>query len=372
MSKTIKIEEIYEQNLNFIIGSGASVGIAPTLKINAVNLLGETLTIETLATLFDKENKPELLFLTFAHYYYNCVRPIANLGKNEYSDTEKNTLGNYVDFIDTIIKILNRKENFKKRCNIFTTNYDSAFEIAAEKMLSHGGRHFSLNDGSSGFKNKYLNSKNFNTFSYQTGIFDGHISDIPQINLIHLHGSIYWSKDDEKIKVDYTQDITSSFNDESLSAITSDFTGMLMDESEVSETEILEATFDVQNPDVFWESYNNLPIINPTKNKFHQTVFDEHYYQMLRLMSYELEKPDSVFISFGFSFADEHIRNLVIRSLSNPRLKLFVCCFNNEEREVMNGFFQGFNNVELISLDEDLDFTRFNEDVFTLKQGNEI
>ncbi|MBJ6874306.1 hypothetical protein JG625_18730, partial [Vibrio cholerae] len=34
----------------------------------------------------------------------------------------------------------------------------------------------------------------------------------------------------------------------------------------------------------FWETYNKLPIVNPTKWKFHETVFDEHYYQMLRLM----------------------------------------------------------------------------------------
>ena len=116
----------------------------------------------------------------------------------------------------------------------------------------------------------------------------------------------------------------------------------------------------------FWAKYELMPIVNPTKWKFHETVYEEHYYQMLRLLSYELEKPNAVLISFGFSFADEHILNLVMRSLSNPRLHVFVCCFNGAEHASMEQKFKGHRNVKCLVLDDGvMNFTAFNEKVLT-------
>ena len=105
--------------------------------------------------------------------------------------------------------------------------------------------------------------------------------------------------------------------------------------------------------------------MNPTKWKFHETVFEEHYYQSLRALSYELEKPNSVFIVFGFSFADEHILSLIKRSLSNPTLKIFICCFSDEQEKNLEEKFKIFENVELIRTEGDLDFTKFNTEVFS-------
>ena len=120
--------------------------------------------------------------------------------------------------------------------------------------------------------------------------------------------------------------------------------------------------------ELFWTKYKELPIVNPHKWKFHETVFEEQYYQMLRLLSYELEKPDTVFITFGFSFADEHILNLVKRSLSNPTLQLFVCCFDQAEHEKMEEYFTRNRNVQLIVIEKNLDFSAFNRDVFTFEK----
>lgn len=114
----------------------------------------------------------------------------------------------------------------------------------------------------------------------------------------------------------------------------------------------------------FWDEYKALPVVNPTKWKFHETVFEEHYYEMLRLLSYTLETPDTVFIVFGFSFADEHILNLFRRSLSNPTLKIFLCCFDGKDFARFSATFREFQNVELIKLEECLDFTVFNSKVF--------
>ena len=87
---------------------------------------------------------------------------------------------------------------------------------------------------------------------------------------------------------------------------------------------------------------------------------------MLRAMSYELEKPNTIFITFGFSFADEHILNLIKRSLSNPSLQLFVCCFNSDEVNTMQAKFNGHDNVQFItSASGNLDFGKFNEQIFS-------
>ena len=112
--------------------------------------------------------------------------------------------------------------------------------------------------------------------------------------------------------------------------------------------------------------------MNPTKWKFHETVFEEHYYQMLRLLSYGLEKPNSILITFGFSFADEHILKLIQRSLSNPQLQTFICCFSQKGATTLTEEFKLWNNVTIIAPPdgEKLDFTNFNKYIFSLKPEN--
>lgn len=107
----------------------------------------------------------------------------------------------------------------------------------------------------------------------------------------------------------------------------------ILNDQEKKTSDLTNTHFELSKEDseAFWDSYNQLPIVNPTKWKFHETVFEEHYYQMLRFLSYSLEEQNSVLISFAFSFADEHIRNLIKRSLSNHTLQIFICCFNNKD-----------------------------------------
>ncbi|MGS0743471.1 hypothetical protein ACVBEF_16850 [Glaciimonas sp. GG7] len=109
--------------------------------------------------------------------------------------------------------------------------------------------------------------------------------------------------------------------------------------------------------------------MNPTKWKFHETVFEEHYYQMLRHLSYELEKPNSILITFGFSFADEHILKIVQRSLSNLHLQTFICCYSQASAEEMEKEFNQWKNVKVIGPPGGvkMDFTNFNKYVFSLK-----
>ena len=95
----------------------------------------------------------------------------------------------------------------------------------------------------------------------------------------------------------------------------------------------------------FYERYRQIPIVSPNKGKFEETVFNQHYYQLLRAFSYELEKKQTTLIVFGFSFADEHIRSIVKRSLLNPELQVIIISFSQKSYNTMKSYFDGYNNV---------------------------
>lgn len=56
MSQKININDIYDKNINFLIGSGASYGLFPTLALNIKGNASEEETIETLTTHFEQED----------------------------------------------------------------------------------------------------------------------------------------------------------------------------------------------------------------------------------------------------------------------------------------------------------------------------
>jgi SIR2-like domain len=80
--------------------------------------------------------------------------------------------------------------------------------------------------------------------------------------------------------------------------------------------------------DRFLSLYSQLPIVNPTKAKFQQTVLNQNYYDLLRVFSNDLEKENSVLFLIGFSCRDEHIRELLVRAAqTNPTLQIFVFAY---------------------------------------------
>ena len=79
----------------------------------------------------------------------------------------------------------------------------------------------------------------------------------------------------------------------------------------------------------FIEAYEKLGIVNPDKQKFATTVLNETYYELIRRFANELEKENSVLFVHGFSFRDEHLRDVVVRAArSNPTLQVIVFCYS--------------------------------------------
>src|SRR5690606_18530597 len=117
----------------------------------------------------------------------------------------------------------------------------------------------------------------------QAGVFGRYQSSIPQINLIHLHGSIYWSKLDTAIQVDYDLSSRQDLLDADSMVLLQPFSNALNNkESTLADVPIPD--FNDAQLQAFLEKYEQIPIVNPTKWKFKETVYEEHYYQMLRLL----------------------------------------------------------------------------------------
>lgn len=366
MFESIEPLDVYNKNINILIGSGASADLFPTLALAITDAKGNRETIETLATKF--ETWPEKRTALFMHYYNTCIFPVQTFSPSAItSDKGRANLENYEIFLTTLLGLLDRRKDLNRKINIFTTNYDGCLAHAADSILIKGSHDFVVNDGTSGFHRKHLHSKNFSTFQCQTGIFERSNYGVPQLNIIHLHGSVYWSKNGEKIEVKYRHDFHNLLTQQTIGKLKkySVFLGTKDNKTE----DIPALSFSKKQMDNFWSEYNKLPIVNPTKWKFHETVFEEHYYQMLRLLSYELEKPNSILITFGFSFADEHILRLVQRSLSNPQLQTFICCYSDGSANSMREEFKLWKNVKVIGPPEGvkMDFTNFNRYVFSLK-----
>lgn len=328
LSKAFKAKELFDKNVNFLFGSGASASYIPTLKIN------DSLTYEDLLTNNDFTTVEDYIYY---HYFKKilkksyCINPIPLKQKISF----RRTLINYMRFIKLLSELINNKSaNQIRRANIFTTNYDLFMERAADATLNNSN--FIFNDGARGLNVRHLSISNFHTSTWHQGTNDLYKFEIPTINLIKMHGSVSWNKvDNDTIRITYPTRYPRGLN------IELENTDSLQKSIEIIKSQLFICDADEALPlceddidklENFKKEYDKLAIVNPTKLKFEETVLQQHYYQSLRLLSYELEKPQTVLICFGFSFKDEHIREIIKRSLSNPSLVVFIFCYKHEDK----------------------------------------
>ena len=193
------------------------------------------------------------------------------------------------------------------------------------------------------------------------GVSDSFRREIPTINLLKMHGSITWLPTESEIEVnndnpnfkelcsmlddiakkidEFNKDFTNQ--DEKLLRV-QEFEEQILNNESLNEIELGDKLREIyhhlhEDIDTFYENYKKLLIVSPSKEKFYDTVFQQHYYQLLRMLSFELEKDNAVLVVFGFSFADEHILEIVRRSIVNPKLKIYVIAFNqNAKQEIEN------------------------------------
>ena len=329
MNLTELKEIIQSANLNFLFGSGLSRPYLPILQ-----------DIEKRLT---AESDPSKRIPIYKEYFENVIVPNfdivdGSVPRTAGSDFDK-TFNSYKKFYELLTQILlNRKSTIlSKQVNIFTTNIDVFNEVALEDSS------IEYNDGFSGHMTPAYSVSNFKKSIFKRSLHFDNISEIPVFNLIKIHGSLTWNKKNGEI-------IYSNLSH-------------------------FPKTLSAEDDAVFIDGYEKIAIVNPEPKKLEETVIDLIYYDLLRVYSSELEKENSVLFVMGFSMADEHIKEITIRSAnSNPTLKIYIFCYSNSEIATMKLRMKSdklkYNNIEILGPEDDdvangYTFEKINETVFT-------
>jgi hypothetical protein len=198
------------------------------------------------------------------------------------TNLEKNKSFYHEKFIK---KILQRPLNLK-RANIFTTNYDLAFEYAFDKL----GVNFI--SGFSGFQKRTFKPEAFEYDLFFPGsTTQGRVQRIEKVlRYYKIHGSLTWLKE------------TPSENN-------------VYGISEVP-IEIIRGMKDFENI-----------MIYPTTAKKSFTL-DFPYSELFRQFSATISQSQSVLITYGYSFSDEHINDIIYQALTIPSFTLIIIDYN--------------------------------------------
>ena len=140
-------------------------------------------------------------------------------------------------------------------------------------------------------------------------MFFNKTSEVPVFNIYKLHGSITWKYHRNNIILDSKLDLINKLIKIKNTLKIPDIE--IEKEYEEIKKDLISFNENEDKINSFINVYENLQIINPTKEKFQETVFKKIHYELLRLFSNELEKENSTLIVIGFSFEDEHIREII-------------------------------------------------------------
>jgi len=184
-------------------------------------------------------------------------------------------------------KVLQRPLNLK-RANIFTTNYDLAFENAFDNL---GVNYI---DGFSGFQNRTFKPETYDYDIYYPGsTTQGKVSRIEKvIRYYKMHGSLTWVKTP-----------ASSANIYGIKEYPIDLIRKLKDEP--NQTLIGDI------------------MIYPSATKKSYTL-DFPYSELFRQFASAITQSQSVLFTYGYSFSDDHINDIIFQALSIPSFTLIV------------------------------------------------
>ncbi|MDO0919920.1 MULTISPECIES: SIR2 family protein [unclassified Enterococcus] len=353
---------LMEKNISFLIGAGASTPFFSSLG-NLENVLTNSSINESgkqlIKALFYDTSIANNIYLV--DYLQDCLVDDGKDEKIMYS-----ILLQYKRFIHNILEYMKVRNSrvSPKRTNIITTNYDLFIEAAIDDILEDNPRvHF--NDGTNGYTKKILQTDNFNKTLLYSGIFDNYSNEMPTINLIKCHGSVNWqthySRDNKKrIQVNSSPNTIHELNS-LIDSLFDDIEVFITEEEDLknwftSIDDLVElineesSEYIKDDINLIGDHFSNelseienklaeMQIVYPTKKKFESTLVNEYYFSLLRLLSYELEKEQTTLIVFGFSFYDEHITEIVQRSLNNPNLLVIIFCFADKNKnEIISNF----------------------------------
>lgn len=307
-----------DAHLNFLVGAGASAGL-----FRCLGDIEEVLT--DLDSIGDVAGSSAIARASVYAEYFSSV-----LYKNKIllarAGESASLTAAYSMFLRSVNQILLRRHSsiLSKQANIYTTNVDLALEDTSELLG------LNANDGFSGRFHPRFSTTNYGSILSRRSLQYDNLSEVPTLNLFKLHGSVGWVADEEKAAITFDASLAElEAVAEALRAVQADLLP-LTDESSAATllTAAAGSTADLSLVQNFMSAYERLPVVNPTKTKFQQTVMNQNYYDLLRLFTNELEKENSALFLIGFSCRDEHIRELLLRACrSNPTLQVFIFAY---------------------------------------------
>lgn len=219
--------------------------------------------------------------ITFEYYVTDEIKEKYGNSKNKIFEIIK--VNTSYDFQDTklchakFINTLSKKIKSPSKLTIVTTNYDTLFEDAAESVG------FTVMDGFSFAHKPYFDSNMFE-WNLVKEIENVKTKELEYkkniLNLLKIHGSLTWEKDSVGI----------SRKDKST----------------------------VKNP----------IIIFPSSNKYMQS-YQEPYFELFSKFQEFLKRPNTLLITTGFSFMDEHITKIIMQAIiHNKGLFTLISDFN--------------------------------------------
>lgn len=319
----LKRLEAYVQSgqINLLIGSGAS--------LPAISVAGNIEADINAALEAHDEATARHLSLDFIEKIGAVHKRLIN---NDGDANVAATLEQYRALLSSIDRILFERKTqlLPRQANLFTTNYDMFIEVAARQVPS-----LIVNDGfdrtvgaAGGFP--FAPERYFDR-TYRSGLVYSQQSEMPTINLIKVHGSLSWRRQDNAILYDEKLPSVLSADDRAAPAKIDEF-------------------------------LSDHVLILPNVRKFHATLLERVYYDLLRLFSNALDRENALLISFGFSFADEHILDITRRALRNPTAQLIIVSYSADGAEDYRAKFEHHRNVLILApaAGQNLDFARFN------------
>lgn len=347
---------IQSSNINFLFGSGLSSPYLKTLG-NVEKWLTDLNNIDNI----DVTIKTIIEASIYKTYFEQVIYPNSKTINDRDYD---NVFGNYKTFLTTWNDIVNKRANklLCKQLNIYTTNIDTFVEKAAADTL------IEFNDGFKGSINQKFSEGNFQKSFSKTSLHYQNTFELPVFNLLKMHGSINWQEKDGIIYNDVgleqiinIQEKLQSIDDKYFVRIEE----QQIEEQQIKEEQIIKDFIaDAQKIETnystvkfneiyneFLVEYRKLIIVNPTKRKFSETVMDIHFYELMRMFSNSLEKESSVLFVMGFSFADEHIRKIVLRAANtNPTLEIIIFSHENEYKRKKMQSSASNNNIFILNV----------------------
>ena len=311
---------ITSDNLNFLISNGCSIytgskGINDKAKNDLLDIIGRYKSkkgLQWLLKTIDFTNlSPEKVLdklYQIDNFYTNILsdKGISKKIKSLIEEYKEIFLKNYVLGVnyknpylheELLLKLISIKK--QNHINIFTLNYDILIEVSAEKLG------IPINNGFQGFQIRKFNPANFNYKNYvETSNGDKKIEK--SINLIKLHGSLSWEKDESVIPY-----------------------GIIEKQLELN-----------KNDNENWKlNYSNKEkiIIYPVQTKKSYTL-DLPYSEMFRQFNDVINKTNSTLFIMGYSFLDEHINDIIENSLSNPFINIILFLYSNKEECAKNEY----------------------------------